>query len=131
LIVLDTHVLVWWLSDPSKLSARAQRAIKRSASENAITISTISLFEISTLLRRGRLQLGVPSEQWFAALRSLPELVIEPVSAEIAWLAGTYNGDIPGDPADRIITATAHAVSARLITADDKLRLAASVDVVW
>lgn len=131
MIVLDTHVLVWWLSDPSKLSARARRAIKRSASENALVVSSITLFEISTLLRRGRLQLGVEAEQWFAALQMLPELVIEPISAEIAWLAGSCHVDIPGDPADRIIAATAHTLSAKLITADEKLGSAASVEVVW
>lgn len=131
MIVLDTHVLVWWLSDPSKLSARARRAIKRSASENALVVSSITLFEISTLLRRGRLQLGVEADQWFAALQMLPELVIEPISAEIGWLAGSYYADIPGDPADRIIAATAHALSAKLITADETLGSAASVEVVW
>lgn len=99
--------------------------------ENALVISAISLSEISTLLRRGRLALGVDSDQWQNALQSLPELAIEPVSAEIAWLAGAYHTDIPGDPADRIIAATAHAVSAKLVTADKKLRSAGSVEVVW
>lgn len=131
MIVLDTHALVWWLAEPAKLSSRARRAIRRSASKNAVTISTISLFEISTLLRRGRLQLGIDAEQWFAALRSLPELIIEPISVEIAWLAGAFSTAVPGDPADRIITATAHALTAKLVTADVELRSTASVDTIW
>jgi len=130
-IVLDTHVLVWWLAEPAKLSPVARRTIKAAAGNNEVAISTISVFEISTLTRRGRLQLGIDPDQWFAALHSLPELMIEPVSAEIAWIAGTFDPVLPEDPADRIITATASALGARLITADEKLRAAAPVETIW
>lgn len=91
----------------------------------------MSIFEISTLVRRGRLELGVDSDQWFGALRSLPELAIEPISAEIAWLAGAFDAALPGDPADRIIAATAQVLHAKLITADDKLRSAFAIDTIW
>lgn len=131
MIVLDTHVLIWWLDDPSKLSTRARRAIRRSAADGSVIVSAISLFEISTLLRRGRLQLAVEGRQWFAALTSLPELRIEPVTADIAWLGGADDDHLPGDPADRIIAATAHALSCKLVTADRKLRSAGFVEVVW
>ena len=131
MIVLDTHVLVWWLAEPTRLSSRAHRAVARAAGANAVVISTISLFEISTLLRRGRLRLQIDAERWVAALRSLPELVIEPISAEIAWLAGVFGGTVPGDPADRIITATAQVLGARLVSADEALRSAASVETIW
>jgi PIN domain nuclease of toxin-antitoxin system len=61
----------------------------------------------------------------------LPELTIAPVSIEIAWKAGTFEATLPGDPADRIIVATAVALDAALITADDALRAAAPVATVW
>jgi PIN domain nuclease of toxin-antitoxin system len=130
-IVLDTHVLVWWLADSQKLSPAARRIIKDAAADSEVAISAISVFEISTLIRRGRLQLAIDPDQWFAALCTLPELAIEPVSAEIAWIAGTFDPALPGDPADRIITATAGSLGARLITADEKLRATAPVETIW
>lgn len=131
MIVLDTHTLVWWLATPEKLSARARRAIAESAARSEITASAISIFEISTLLRRGRLEFGIDPDEWFAAARSLPELTIEPVSAEVAWIAGTFDNTLPGDPADRVIAATAQVLDARLVTADRNLRSAAAVETIW
>jgi PIN domain nuclease of toxin-antitoxin system len=131
LILLDTHALVWWVAEPKSLSARARRAVQSAASSNELAVSAMSLFEISTLLRRGRLDLGIQADRWFRALLSLPELAIEPVSAEIAWAAGQFTGDFPGDPADRIIAATARVLDAKLVTADEKLRSASAVETLW
>lgn len=128
---MDTHILVWWLATPEELSARARRAIADSAATSEIAASAISIFEISTLLRRGRLEFDIDPDQWFAAARSLPELTIEPVSAEIAWIAGTFDNTFPGDPADRVIAATAQVLDARLVTADRNLRSAAAVEAIW
>jgi PIN domain nuclease of toxin-antitoxin system len=122
---------VWWLATPEKLSARARRAIAKAAATSEITASAISIFEISTLLRRGRLEFGIDPDEWFAAARSLPELTIEPVSAEVAWIAGTFDNTLPGDPADRVIAATAQVLDARLVTADRNLRSAAAVETIW
>jgi PIN domain nuclease of toxin-antitoxin system len=130
-IVLDTHALVWWLAGPEQLSPRALRAIKTAAANSEVAISAVSVFEIATLVRRGRLELGIDADRWFAALRSLPELIVEPISAEIAWAAGGLDARLPGDPADRIITATALALDAKLATPDEKLRAAANIQTVW
>jgi len=131
LILLDTHALIWWVAEPAKLSRRAARAMQKAAAGGGIAVSAASLFEISTLLRRGRLELGVPAERWLQALGTLPDLVIEPISAEIAWMAGSLAAGFPGDPADRLIVATARSLNARLVTADEKLRAALAVDAIW
>jgi PIN domain nuclease of toxin-antitoxin system len=128
MILLDTHALVWWATEPARLSVKAQRAAQKAAAGNELAASAMSLFEIATLLRRGRLQLGIQADRWLQALRSLPELVIEPVSAEIACVAGALPAEFPGDPADRIIAATARVLDAKLITADDRLRAALNVE---
>lgn len=131
MIILDTHALVWWVSDATKLSARARRAIHDALRHGPVAASAISLFEIATAIRRGRLVLGVPREQWLADLRLLPELRIEPVGAEIAQLAGSFEDAMPGDPADRIIAATAVALGLKLVTADERLRHMPQLRAVW
>lgn len=131
MIVLDTHVLIWWLSKISLLSSKARRAIVKESPRNGIVVSTISALEIATLARRGRLQLAVPVDTWLADAQQLPELRFEPVTTGIAQLAGSYGDEMHGDPADRIIVATAALLNAPLVTADAKLRAYKALDTVW
>jgi PIN domain nuclease of toxin-antitoxin system len=131
LILLDTHALVWWATGAAELSAKARRAIQAEAAHRGVGASAISLFEIATAARRGRLRFNVSPEQWLADLLLLPEIAIEPVSAAIARLAGSFDDSMPGDPADRMIVATAIELQARLVTADDRLRRVRQVETVW
>jgi len=130
-IVLDTHVLIWWVSGSGRLSLRAKRAIDQSFHQGPATVSAITVLEIATAVRRGRLELGLPLDQWLADLYVLSELRFEPVSAEIAQLAGSFDDNTPGDPADRIIIATAFKLRAKLITADKHLRASPHIASVW
>ena len=131
MIVLDTHALVWWLNDPASLSPKAKRAIAKEAARNDIVVSAISVLEIATLTRRGRLQLAVPVDAWLADVQLLPELRIEPVTAPIAQMAGSFGDDMHGAPADRVIAATAMALNAALVTADAKLRGYNALSTIW
>jgi PIN domain nuclease of toxin-antitoxin system len=131
LIVLDTHVLIWWLTTPTKLTPAARKAIKQATAENTIAVSTISILEIATAVRRQRLLFNVPVAQWLADLRLLPELRLEPVNADIAQQAGSWGDEMHGDPADRLIAATAITLGAALITADAKLRASPALRTIW
>jgi PIN domain nuclease of toxin-antitoxin system len=131
LIVLDTHVVVWWVSGSSRLSTRAKRAIEQSLRQGPAVASAISVLEIVTAVRRGRLILESPLDEWLDDLRALPDLRFEPVSVEIARLAGGFAEAAPGDPADRIIVATAQTLRAKLVTADSRLQESPHVAVVW
>jgi len=130
-IVLDTHALVWWAVGDRRLSAPALRAIKAAVKAGGLFASAISVMEIATAVRSGRLTLSVPFEQWLADLHALPELRFAPVSAEIAALAGSFDGGMHGDPADRIIAATARTLGAKLVTADERLHGLPEVVTVW
>ena len=131
MIVLDTHALVWWVSGPERLSARAKRAIDLGLRAGQAVAATISVLEIATAVRRGRLELGSPLGEWLTDLCALPELRFEPLSVEIAQLAGSLADPAPGDPADRIIIATARTLRARLVTADEALRKSPHAETVW
>jgi PIN domain nuclease of toxin-antitoxin system len=130
-IVLDTHVLLWWASDAGRLTVRAKRALERALRRGPVVASAISIFEITTAVRRGRLQLALPVEEWLFHLLRLPELRIEPVSAEIARDAAQLAEPMPGDPADRLIAATALVLKAKLVSADERLRKSPQIAALW
>ena len=131
MIVLDTHVLIWWISGARKLPLRASRELRSAKPETPAVVSAISTFEIATAVRRGRLQLGAPLENWFADIAALPEIRIHPVTQEVALLAASLPGDAPGDPADRLIAATSIILGARLVSADKHLQRLPQLQVVW
>jgi PIN domain nuclease of toxin-antitoxin system len=131
MIVLDTHALVWWATGSDQLSARVARAIGESLRKGPVAASAISILEIATAVRRGRLVLSRPVEDWLSDLRALPELRLEPVGFDVASRAGAWGDAMPGDPADRLIAATAFVLGARLVTADARLAKAKVVRTVW
>lgn len=129
--VLDTHSLVWWADATSKLSKKARQAATAAARRRELVASAISFFEIATLECRGRLKLKIPASEWFVHLRVLPELTIQPVTDEIAERAGALGDVFPGDPADRLIAATALVLDVPLITYDTKLREVPGLTTIW
>lgn len=131
LILLDTHVLVWWLNDPARLPARARRAISKRPAPGSLGVSAISLFELATLVRRERVRLKSSLEDWLANLKLLAELSVLPVTADIALSAGNLAETLPGDPVDRVIIATALDEQVRLVTGDARIRKSGLVETVW
>ena len=131
MIVLDTHALIWWADSGSKLSKKALQITRAKARRRELVVSAISIFEIVTLERRGRIAFKTSAAEWLADLRRLPELTIHPVTGEIAERAGGFGDAFPGDPADRIIAATALVLDAALITPDAKLLSVPSLKTVW
>ena len=131
MIVLDTHALIWWADSGSKLSKRARQVIRAEARRRELSVSAISVFEIVTLERQGRIAFKTSAVEWLADLRRLPELIIHPVTGDIAERAGGLGNAFPGDPADRIIGATALVLGAALITHDTKLLDVPNLETVW
>lgn len=131
MIVIDTHVLVWWLARAPGLSRKAERTLAAHGDPGQIVVSAISLLEIATAVRRGRLELTIPLDQWLADMNSLPEIRVEPVSAEIAALAGSLAEPMHGDPADRLIVSTAFTLGVSLVTGDKKLQEYRGVKTIW
>ncbi len=117
-IVLDTHVLAWWLADQRKLSKPARRAIDESV---RLIVSAISFWEIAMLVGKGRLELDRPTMLWVNNVVEADRVECVPVTATIAVMAASLI-DLHGDPADRIIAATALDTRAALVSKDSALR---------
>lgn len=115
MILLDTHVLLWHERGDRRLGRQARTQIQRSWSENDVAVSAISFWEVGMQVRKDRLGFHLDLDAWRRDLLSLG-LVEVPVDGAIAARAGLLQ-DIHGDPADRLIVATA-LEGHRLVTAD-------------
>ena len=129
MILLDTHAFVWLASARERLSTTAREAIE-SAQELAISVASVQ--EIAYLVARGRLVLDRSVETWIAdALNVLEVQAIAP-TVSTAVRAGTLDpAEFHGDPADRLIYATAVERDAQLVSADQRLRSSDPRRVVW
>jgi len=131
-IVLDTHALLWWVSDPDKIPRKSRRLLdKATAEKKPIAVSSISLWEIAMLVERGRLALTMPVAVWISHLEAIPWLSFVPVDNGIAVRSVQLDAFPHRDPADRIIVATALGQNATLITADTRLRAYPPLRSAW
>lgn len=131
MIVLDTHAWIWWVADSRRLSAPARQRIDQAVEVSGVHVSAISCWEVSLLVRRGRLELSMPLDEWISHSESLPYLHFVAVDPQIALLSNALPGPWHDDPADRIILATALHLGAALVSKDGKLRRLRSVPMVW
>ncbi len=115
-LLLDTHVWLWALSDPSRLSRRVREEIGNS--ENELWLSPVSTWEALLLNARGRIRLPANLADWLA--QATAPLREAPFTHEIVLLAQQL--PLPHrDPADRFLAATAQVMDWTLVTGDDKL----------
>jgi PIN domain nuclease of toxin-antitoxin system len=77
MIIIDTHVWLWLLHDPSQLSNAARAQIEIEEAQNGILVSTISVWEIAVKSSLGKLALPLPIEDWYALAKSHSGIVIE------------------------------------------------------
>lgn len=131
MILLDTHVWVWWVGEPERLSARARKAIDEARVTDRVAVSSISVWEVALLVSKGRLQLTLDVDDWIARSEALPFLRFIPVDNHIARRSVSLPPPLHDDPADRIITATAMILDVQLVTKDQRMREYEPVETVW
>lgn len=120
-VVLDTHVLVWMLAGDERLSREVRQVITNASYEYGAELSAISLWEVSMLAAKGRLQLYRDIGTWVELVATHPALHIVPLAPEISVASTRLPGELPRDPADRMIVATTRILNATLVTADRAL----------
>ena len=116
-LLLDTHAWIWLVEGHPRLPAAAVERIEQAASASQVWISAISAWETAMLVAKGRLVLACDVGQWV----DLPGLRLMDLSPAISVDSTRLPGDLHGDPADRILAATARHLGAALVTADDRL----------
>lgn len=119
LYLLDTHVWIWWMAGAEPLrSSLARKALTRAIQNDAAKVSVISVWEVGMLESRKRLGLPGGIEAWTRQALNSPGLTLAPLTADVAVSSSSLPGDPHGDPADRIIMATALSLGATLVTRD-------------
>jgi len=128
LILLDTHAFIWLADGSERLSEPARKAIAEDAEP---AISTISVQEIAYLTMRGRLELDRPVGAWVGDALGTHDVGALPPTVAIALRAGSLDLAFPGDPADRIIYATALECGTRLVSRDTDITDFDPARIVW
>lgn len=116
-VVLDSHVVHWWSAEPDRISAAAAQVISEA---DELAVADVSWFELAWLAKHERIVLTIPIASWLGQLASQVRTV--PVTPAIAATAVALPASFPGDPADRLIYATAIEHGWRLVTKDRRLR---------
>jgi PIN domain nuclease of toxin-antitoxin system len=122
LLLLDTHCWLWaQLGLIQRLSRPSLSAIRDAESGGNLRISVISVWELAMLEKHGRVALPMNLQTWIGDALSKPGISVAPLTPEIAIESVHLPGDFHGDPADRVLIATARVLGATLLTKDRRL----------
>ncbi len=115
MLVLDTHIWIWWINQtPKRLPAKIVKLLEQA---DHLAISAISFFEVTWLYDHERIFLKIPVQDWISKATEDADIICLPVSCMIASLAAALP-EHHKDPQDRIIIATAISHETQLISAD-------------
>ncbi len=120
MILLDTHIWIWWVHGDESLSARLAKRLEQDESLG-LGVSVISCWEVAKLVEYGRLELPCAVPEWFEQALNYPGVRLLELTPEIAFESTRLPGDFHRDPADQIIVATARVHNISLATADTKI----------
>ena len=128
--ILDTHAWVWWVSNDKRLGKPVIAVLDDLPPDQRPWLCDISLWEIATLVEKGRLAFNIPFKDWLEAAASPRTVRIAPISAAIASEVAELPKSFHRDPADRLIVATCRVMKLPLLTRD-KLILRARLVERW
>ncbi len=120
MIVMDTHIWVWWIHNDDRLTARVREHIKANEDEG-LGVSVFSCWEVAKLVEVNKLTLHCPIDEWMNTALAYPGIQVVELTAEIAIESTRLPGEFHRDPADQIIVATARILDCPLLTVDNKI----------
>lgn len=120
MILLDTHMWIWWVNDPAKLDSKVLDYVDNLPPSD-IFISVISCWEVAKLVEKKHIQLSEPLSIWFEKAIDYSGLTIIELEREILMDACALPGTFHNDPADQLIVATSRIKQIPLLTADGKI----------
>ncbi|MCP9290523.1 type II toxin-antitoxin system VapC family toxin [Gracilimonas sediminicola] len=122
MILLDTHVWLWWLLDEGPLTKEERETLDESAAQREIAISAASVWETEMLARKGVIDLKPSFKKWIEMATRPQVCKVIPIDQDVILAQDKLPADFPDDPADRLIVATALLNEFPLATKDDKLQ---------
>ncbi len=128
-VLLDTHVWVWWLTGSGSLPRRERDALDRAAARHELRLSAISLWESQILHARGRLELPLAFADWLRRATDPHMLTLLPLDLAVVLALEELPASFHGDPADRLIVATARTHALPLATHDRAIRRSRSAKI--
>jgi PIN domain nuclease of toxin-antitoxin system len=120
-ILLDTHILLWLAEGDERLGRQARATIGDAAAAGSAIVSAISFWEIGMLIEKRRVALSMPLGDFAETIGRRGDIRIVPVDARIAVETANLPPGLHGDPADRILVATARTLACPLATTDGKI----------
>ena len=120
-VLLDTHILIYWLGTDLRLSVEQKRVLDQASPENPLWVSDITLWEIATLYNLKRLSFHLPLRDWLEAATAPPLVQRVGISPAIAAAVAALPSSFHRDPADRIIVASAQLLGATVLTHDKQI----------
>ena len=121
-LLLDTHVWIWlMLGELTLKKSAALKAVEQAALDARLLVSAISIWEIGMLEAKGRIVLPLDIMHWVENALAAPGVRLQPLTPAIALHSSRLPADFHGDPADRILVATARIVDAVLVTRDARI----------
>jgi len=120
--LLDTHILLWWFENNSKLSKKYSLFLEQvEKTEQSVGVSIISFWEIAKAIQNGRMKLDFSPEQWFEEIEEHPLIEVFPLTSRIILDSTRLGPTFHKDPGDQLIAATARCHELRLMTLDDRI----------
>ena len=129
MIILDTHIWLWWLLGDGNLSPDERGALDLKASHGELTVSWVSIWETEMLERKGRIKLSPDFSSWISAAADTQIARVLPVDIDLVVAQRQLPESFHGDPADRLITATSILSGYPLATHDKRIRSAGCCDI--
>ena len=121
MILLDTHIWVWWVMGDERLSAKQKKAIN-SFENDGLCLSIISLWEVAKLEELGKIILPFKINKWLEEAISYPGIKIIDLSLDIILKSTNLEGNFHKDPMNQIIVATAITKNIPLVTSDNQIK---------